>query len=245
MQETLDVATGFGAPEPGLRSSELSPNGRRCVNSPIRDGSEPFDSEPPSAADLERSRESAWAVGIRAGDESSLEALFRAYYQPLRAFAEGYVKSPEVAEDITADVFLRVWERRSEWELRRSLRSYLYIAVRNQALTYLEHRRVVLRAHADVQSSQHWPGMGQHSVPADREVQARELTEAIERAIDRLPERAREAFVLHRKHGLNYAEVAETMGIAPRTVEVHIRRAFKVLRDQLSGFIVLILYFLP
>lgn len=195
-----------------------------------------------AADDLPRdpAREQAWVWGIRAGDEASFKALFDAYYDRLHAFAERYVRSPEVAEDLAVDVFVRIWERRAEWEVRGSLRAYLYVAARNHALTYLEHQRVVKRAHSGLNGDELPLGMGRPPVAADAEAEAHELAEALDHALEQLSGRSREAFVLHRKHGLTYAEVAKVMGIAPRTVEVHIRRAFQALRGQLAGFLALL-----
>jgi RNA polymerase sigma-70 factor (family 1) len=183
----------------------------------------------------------ALAERVRAGDAAAFEALFHRYYGRLHAFARGYVKSPEVAEDLATDVFVRVWERRAEWELRAGPRAYLYAAVRNEALAWLRRQRMLDRAHADALRDDRRPGMGAAPAPGDAQVEARELTEAIDRAVAALPERTREAFVLHRRHGLSYAEIAAAMDISPRTVEVHIGRAFKALRTHLSTLLSLLL----
>jgi RNA polymerase sigma-70 factor (family 1) len=181
------------------------------------------------------------AARVRAGDAAAFEQIFHAYYQRLLAFVESYVRSPEVAEDLTVDVFVRIWERRAEWELRGSLRAYLYAAARNEALAWLRRQRMVQRVHDGTAQDDSPPGMGAPPAPGDAAVQARELAEAVEQAIERLPERGREAFVLHRKHGLSYVEVGEAMGISPRTVEVHISRAFQSLRGELIKFLPLLL----
>jgi RNA polymerase sigma-70 factor, ECF subfamily len=181
------------------------------------------------------------AAGVRAGDAAAFEQLFQSYYRRLYVFVESYVRAPEVAEDLTVDVFVRIWERREGWELRGSLRAYLYAAARNEALAWLRRQRMVQRVHDGALHDDCPPGMGAPPAPGDAAVQARELAEAVEQAIGRLPERGREALVLHRQHGLSYAEVGEAMGISPRTVEVHIRRAFQALRDELVRFLPLLL----
>ncbi|HEX8271838.1 MAG TPA: RNA polymerase sigma-70 factor [Longimicrobiaceae bacterium] len=193
--------------------------------------------DPGEAAALE----AALAERVRAGDAAAFEALFQRFFRRLHAFAESYVGDSETAEDLVADVFVRVWERRAEWQLRGGPRAYLYGAVRNEALAHVRRRRMLQRAHASAAADERRPGMGAPPAPSDAGLQARELAEAIELAIERLPERSREAFVLHRRHGLSYAQVAEAMEISPRTVEVHIRRAFLALRADLGGFLALLL----
>ncbi|HET7321790.1 MAG TPA: RNA polymerase sigma-70 factor [Longimicrobiaceae bacterium] len=181
--------------------------------------------------------ERAWMERMRAGDEAAFELLFHRYYRPLFLFAERFVHSAEVAEDLTVDVFVRLWERRGEREVHGSVRGYLYTAVRNAALSHLKRERMVQRAHESVLRDDVLPGHARPSLGADARVQAREVAQAVDEAIERLPDRTREAFVLHRKHGLTYAEVAEVMEISPRTVEVHIRTAVKSLRASLSAFV--------
>jgi RNA polymerase sigma-70 factor, ECF subfamily len=209
---------------------------------PERDRSNRTATSPPAADHL---RDQALADAVRAGDEASFEALFRLYSKRLFLFAERMVRSREVAEDLVADVFVRIWERRAEWELRGSMKSYLYTATRNRALTHLEQQRVWDRAHRDARAEGRPPGLGRPPPAADVALHDRELGEAIAAAIERLPERTREAFVLHRQHGLSYAEVAQTMGIAPRTVEVLIRRALKALRAHLGHLLLLLVTALP
>ncbi|HEX6751250.1 MAG TPA: RNA polymerase sigma-70 factor [Longimicrobium sp.] len=196
---------------------------------------------PPAAPEAGDAADRELAARVQSGDAAAFEALFRRYFDRLAAFAEGYVRAPEAAEDLTVDVFVRIWERRAEWNLRGTPRSYLYTAVRNEALAWLRRRRMVERAHAESVRDGRPPAMGAAPESSDAGVEARELAEAADHAILQLPERSREAFVLLRKHGLSYAEIAETMGISVKTVEVHLGRAFKFLRAQLAAFLAVLL----
>jgi RNA polymerase sigma-70 factor (ECF subfamily) len=72
-------------------------------------------------------------------DERSFDDLFRAYYTSLCAYARRLVKRADIAEELVADVFVRLWERREEWQTCGNQKGYLYAAARNQALKYLAH----------------------------------------------------------------------------------------------------------
>jgi RNA polymerase sigma-70 factor (family 1) len=171
-----------------------------------------------------------WLEGIRAGDPSAFETLFHAYYAPLCSFAYRYLGARDLAEEIVQEVFLCIWERRESWDVRTSVRSYLLTSVRNAALSYLRHERVVRRRQAEVRDSH-------ESVAASPEACAleAETVVAVRQAIARLPDRCRLVFTLHREQGLTYTEVAEALGISPRTVEVQIGRALKSLRKALAS----------
>jgi RNA polymerase sigma-70 factor (ECF subfamily) len=172
-------------------------------------------------------RETGWVEGIRAGDPAAFEALFHAEHAALCAFAYRYLKARDLAEEIVQEVFLFIWERRKTWDVRSSVRSYLFTAVRNAAVSYLRHERVVRRRERDALELFQIP-----SVHADLE--EAEILAAVQRAVGRLPERCRLVFTLQREQGLTYAEVAEVLGISPKTVEVQMGRALKSLRKSLA-----------
>jgi RNA polymerase sigma-70 factor (ECF subfamily) len=167
---------------------------------------------------------------IRAGDASAFEALFHAYHAPLCSLAYRYLAARDLAEEIVQEVFLVIWERRQSWQVRSSVKSYLCTAVRNAALSYLRHERVVRRTESDIRHLQ----QASSSRP-DLDALEAETVAAVQEAVSRLPHRCRLVFTLHREQGLTYAEVAEVLGISPRTVEVQIGRALKSLRKGLAG----------
>lgn len=94
--------------------------------------------------------ESEWVEAIRAGNASAFEAMFHRYHAPLCSFAYRYPGARHLAEEMVQEVFLCIWERRASWEVRTSVRSYLLTAVRNAALSYLRHERVVRRRETEI-----------------------------------------------------------------------------------------------
>jgi RNA polymerase sigma-70 factor (ECF subfamily) len=182
-------------------------------------------------------RELEWLERIRTGDEEAFEALFRAYVEPLCAFAYSYVESQPAAEEMVQDLFTRLWERRDSLEVPRNVQAYLYGATRNRAISHLRNRRVettfLQRALRIGQARATTP----RPVPPEEELNAQALREAVERAVAELPPRCREVFTLTRDQHLSYAEVAGVLHISPKTVEIHMGRALALLRDKLGPWL--------
>lgn len=179
--------------------------------------------------------ESELVLRIRAGDESACEVLYRAYRGPLWRFAYSYVRSPEVSEELVQEVFLALWRNRSEAGGRGSLRTWLYAAIRNQALNHLRHERIVTRLDErakgrngngnESSGAESTIAMGAPAPDAHSAMEATELDERVMRAIAALPERRRAAMMLRWKHDMPPLEIARVLNTTPESVRVLLTRA--------------------
>ena len=169
---------------------------------------------------------------IRAGDERALEVVFRSHYSGMASFVQRFVRSPDLAEELVQDVFLKLWSKREQLADIETLRTYLFRAARNTALNYL--RRVKLeRRWAEEQGTEADPPA---TFAADDDTVEQEVAAAVKQAIDRLPPRCREIFLMSRDGGLTYAEIARSLDISVKTVETQMGRALKSLRASLHHF---------
>ena len=173
-------------------------------------------------------------ASIRAPDDRSepFETLFRAHYAPLCDFVYGYVRSREAAQELIQDLFLRLWELRETSDTAPLTTAYLYTAARNRALRYLRHQRVVARWE---ERAAREAGVPEGRV--DEDLHCREVAEAVQGAIDELPERCRLIFTMSRHQELTYGEIAEVLGISVKTVETQMWRALKSLRAKLAPYL--------
>ncbi len=189
-----------------------------------------FVNEPESYSDDVGSdvAERAWVDRIRGGDVDAFEALYRAYWERLYAFAFRYVQSQDDAEDVAQEVFFRIWRCRAHWFPAAAVRNYLYLAVRNAALDRLERAAVARR----------WRG-GVRQVATATELQshleAAELAAAVERALADLPAKRAHVCRLRLIDGLSYAQIADRLGISEKTVETQLARGLKFVRDSLRA----------
>lgn len=175
-------------------------------------------------------RERNWIERIQDGDEEAFERMFRAYYSELCRFATEYVSSTNRARDVVQDVFLQIWDRRADWDVQRSLQAYLYRSVRNRALNQVRRRGTKQDVHDDLE----YTTERVQSRTAEDVVHGGTLKDEVQQAIDDLPDRRRMAFLLHRRHGFTYKEIAQIMEITQKTVENQIGRALKSLREKLD-----------
>ncbi len=175
-------------------------------------------------------QEREWASRIRSGDPSALEFVFRAYHVELSDFVYGYVRSREVTDDLVHDVFAKLWEGREQLHVRDSLRSYLYSAARNHAISHLRHVLVERRWRERMVQGE--PAVARFDDDAQHRLEDQELAGAVERVVEQLPERCRLALTLRWQRQMSYAEVAEVMGISVKTVEAYVTRGVAVLRHN-------------
>ena len=171
---------------------------------------------------------------IRAGDESAFDRLVREHYTGLCIFAARMLNSHAAAEEVVQDVLLRVWEQRDRWEVRGKISSYLYASVRNGALNVARRERLLHRWQQTVLRDGDVAEITSTTPDADEGVQEAELAAAVDRAVQELPPRCREVFILRRRHHLSCVEIARIMQITPKTVEIQVGIALKALRRKLA-----------
>jgi RNA polymerase sigma-70 factor, ECF subfamily len=181
--------------------------------------------------------EKQWARKVREeGDRHAFEKIFRSYYKRLHGFAYSYVGQAETAEDIVQTVFLKIWSQKGDWNPPGTVKQYLFAAVRNEALNKLRHRKVADDAEDEViRSFEEFQATAE--IASEGDCDAEELRKTIQRGIDELPPRCRQIFLLNRRSGLTYQEIAGYLGVSINTVNTQMGRALQSLRNSLSDYI--------
>jgi RNA polymerase sigma-70 factor (ECF subfamily) len=174
--------------------------------------------------------ELALARRVREGNEAAFEQIFRAYYPRLVSFACTKLGSQALAEEMVQEIFLQIWARREQWVVERSLAAYMFRAVRNRVL----NARRSIRLEVSYAAGAAREIEVETADPSDDRFRDAEIGAALAHALALLPERPRQVFLLSRRQGLSYAEIAEVLGIAVKTVEMHMGRALAQLRVSLQ-----------
>ena len=167
---------------------------------------------------------------LRQSDETAFETIFTTYYASLCLFASQFLGSDAKAEEIVQDLFVNLWSKRSKLQVDRSLKSYLFHAVKNNCLNWIQHKKVREKHVQSVKEN-----FVQRLDESDYFLEVG-LSEKIAESIESLPEKRRQIFKLSREQGLKYQEIADQLGLSVKTVETQMGLALKQLREKLRDY---------
>ncbi len=177
---------------------------------------------------------------VKVFDEAAFELLFRSQYEGLCFFATNYVKDLDMARELVQDAFVALWDKRFHIDMSLPVKTYLTTSIRNKCLNYLrdnkKYNKEILEFEGlDTDSDQ---------MASDKLMQD-ELESRINLAIEELPEKCREVFILNRYENLKYQEIADKLEISVKTVETHMSKALKHMRDRLKDYLVILMLIMP
>lgn len=167
---------------------------------------------------------------IKNSDIKAFESLFRAYYAQLCHFAFGFVKDMDTAEEIVQDFFYNYWKNRESISFQTSTKAYLYQAIKNNSLKYLDKVSVRRRYASEVMANTSEENLSSLS----DELDGRELEKTINETLKELPERCSQIFLMSRFEGLKYHEIADKLSISVKTVEANMSKALQAFREKLN-----------
>lgn len=165
------------------------------------------------------------------GDKEAFRFFFDKYYADLVNFVNLYLHNPLAAEDVVQDIFIWFWDKRNKIEIETSVKAYLIRASKNKSLNYLRGERRKLHFQEKLNQQD---GAGPE-LPDDF-LDAAQIRLLMQQAFDKLPGRVREIFLMGKERKMTYAQIAQELGIAEKTVENQMGIALKKIREQLRPF---------
>lgn len=170
----------------------------------------------------------------------AFERMFKSYYSGLCGYAFKLLHDAAVAEEMVQDTFAKMWEKRASLNMARSRESYIFRALHNNCMDVIREnsRRQAMEQEVRMMS-------GFQDEPADeRQLRQSFLEQKVMAAVRSLPAQCRQVFELSKINKMKYKEIAEKMNISPKTVENHMGRALKKLREDLADEEFMIMIFL-
>jgi RNA polymerase sigma-70 factor (family 1) len=173
---------------------------------------------------------------LQEDEQLFMETLFKTCFSFVCKTIYRIVQDTATAEDLAQDVFIKIWNRRDALK-DVYFKAYLHRAAINMALDHIDKHK---RRGAHVQMEDHLEPIQ----PVSSSIALKQTTQHIQQAIDRLPEKCREIFILSRYEELSYREIATTLSISIKTVENQMMTALKKLRVSLQDYLHVIILFL-
>lgn len=178
-------------------------------------------------------------ASLKEGHENAFAYVFKEYYGVLLNYASRILHDAEVANDLVQEVFCRLYEKRGELRGEIDLKPYLYRIVYNDCLNVIKHRNIE-QNYVNGELLDFYFSKVIETPEAELALQSEELREAVQVAIQKLPVRCQEIFVLSKIEGLSNKEIAERLGISVKTVENQMTVALSKLRKELEWLLFLI-----
>ncbi|RLD90466.1 MAG: hypothetical protein DRJ09_04150 [Bacteroidetes bacterium] len=162
---------------------------------------------------------------IQKGNVHALEILFERYYEPLCNFAFLFLKNSGQTEELVSDVFIRVWENRNQHTKITYVKAYLYRSVKNAVISHLRKNR------PDMDELSSLENISKHEITPESLLIRKDLNKAVGIMIKSMPHQAGLVFRMHKMDGLSYKEIASTLGLSIKTIENHMGKALRFVRE--------------
>jgi RNA polymerase sigma-70 factor (ECF subfamily) len=177
---------------------------------------------------------------FKAGDTAAFEELVRKYQKSVLNLVYRFTGDGTRAEDLTQEVFVRVFRALGGFEAKAKFFTYLYKVTLNLCLKERERekrRRTYSLEEKLGEDDSRTRDIEDPTGSAEDEVQRRDTARIVREAIMSLPDEQREAVILHRYNGLSYEELAETLGISLPAVKSRLHRAKLALKERLRDYV--------
>lgn len=175
------------------------------------------------AMELLQSDADLWRL-IKQENQKAFDTLFGRYWKPMFYWALKLTNQKEVAQTIVQDIFITLWERKAEISID-NVEAYLFKAVKFQSYKYYRDNQQFNLSINEVD---------QLEEPIEEVAEDDERVEKLNKAVDALPEKCREIFVMRKIHDFSIEQIAAHLGLSPQTVKNQIGKAFKQIRTSID-----------
>lgn len=168
---------------------------------------------------------------IAEGNAEAFKELYDIYFQKVFQFSRYFVRSKDICQEIVSDVFISIWNNRKKIPDIENLDSYIYTITKNKAFDYLN------KLSREPEWVRDLPlGIATKEFDPEDTLLYKELEQAVNQAIEELPERCKLVFLMSREEGLTYHDIAHILSISPKTVNAQMVTAIKKLGHTLKKY---------
>lgn len=176
------------------------------------------------------------------GDELAFEKIFKSYHNQIVGFCNQFISDRDKANSLTQEVFLNLWLKREKIKTLNGIRAFLYTFAKSGSLNYIRHQKVVSK-YEDKHLQDREEELNREVLESFdfNSLEFTELEGLIQQAVNELPEKCRQVFIMSRFDGKMNTEISEELNISVKAVEANMTRALKTLKSKLSEYLPAIL----
>jgi RNA polymerase sigma-70 factor (family 1) len=163
---------------------------------------------------------------LKAGNKATFTRLYELYSQPLYLNLLKLLKSEQAAEEILQNIFLIVWEKRETITINHNIKGYLFRIAENKVYDFFRKLKRDRKLHAYIREV----SSGEYADVEDK-ILHNEETALLNKAMENLPPQRKQIFYLCKMQGKSYLEVSQLLGISTSTINDHIVKATRAIRD--------------
>jgi len=179
---------------------------------------------------------------LRKGDKKKFELLFTRHYPSLVEYVYRIVHDHEAAKDIVSEIFCQLWDERLNLAVRYSFQAYLYKMAYHKSISSLRHQTVVQKYIATSTADLYFQQIIQ-TPEEEMDLLSKDFHRHVMEAVDKLPPRCKEIFILSKIEHKSHQEIAGMLGLSVKTIEAQLSIALTRLRKELNWLLLLIAYF--
>ena len=171
--------------------------------------------------------------------------IYEIYFPKLLRFTRTYLISEDESENIVQEIFIYLWEHRDIIETLQNLNAYLFTLAKNRCIDYFRKemvREVRKGSLSEIENRELQLKLYSLEAFDNDRLSDADIEEILNNAINRLPERCREIFIMSRLQNLRYKEIAEKLNVSPNTVENQIVIALRKLKEDLKDYFPLFVF---
>ena len=176
---------------------------------------------------------------LRSNDESALTELYDRYWDSAYLAAYNVLRDKKLCEDVVQELFMDIWNRRKKIKIKSTFKTYFFSCVRYQVFAQIRKKEKNVRTEL-------FEGLDHriHYNCPESEYLYQELVEKINSTVAHLPKKCREVYMLSRNEHLSHAEISIRLHISTKTVENHMTKALKILKNSVGSLLVATIWFL-
>ena len=175
---------------------------------------------------------------FKEGDAAAFDSIYHEYSKKLYNFSYGLLKDPDSAGEMVQEVFVNLWEKRSQVDITLNFENYIFTIAYNSIRKFFRKKSIEKKVKDYLLNNS--PEVIENT---DGSIIYNELLELANKTIEKLPPKRKTVYKLSRHEGMKIKEIARKLNISTRTAENHLAKALKYLKEELASVSLLTLLF--